>query len=692
MALSIGAAVSDAIQWLSSELRRTLDDEMLADSPALGLPSSPFSSRRPSPCYSEADCFLPSPVRRTAPAAAVSLDCLLSWQDTLDEASCDSAPLDVSSTPSTCGESPGGGTSDLKSRLSQTSSGASPLCAAQRPLAGEASASCTARRNSPFPVDPDLNRRLFLYYGDPCSLKVDAVVCFINEAFKPIDHLGARLALIGGDELVDEQRHLERCKAGEARICRSFNLPSSHIIYTVGPRCNSKYVTATHNALNSCLRESLLLLGEKSLSSVAVPLYSPGTAARRSLRRASSSAAALRPHNLRRMQPREDSESLPGRDSFSARDDAPCRDTRETPSPEVCRLAGEDGDEADAFLHTSLRSLRRWMEKLREKLDAVVLIVDDCQDMRACEAFVGLYFPRNEAEEAAALRGLPEEVGDACGQIEVAERRMRVEREGSRSSLRASPSLSRGEITSQFGSLFMPACDSDADEDPRAPFEEASRILNSADVSFTDAKACTETEKRLQALSAPRDLAAGVDSEALYHRYLRQASAIADCTAFKQLDAVGFLSPRGTDRAGRPLILFFAALFPSTPVDAHLVLLYIIKSLDPYIRDKYTLLYVNTEVHHSHMPSMALWKEFFHLFSQYENTLDQLLVLHPGLLFKAAFACMRPYLPAHLWHGTFYLDSIKDLSMHVDDAHLLLPNFVVEFDKRPRKKLLGLSL
>ncbi|RQX70894.1 macro domain-containing protein, partial [Toxoplasma gondii CAST] len=78
MALSIGAAVSDAIQWLSSELRRTLDDEMLADSPALGLPSSPFSSRRPSPCYSEADCFLPSPVRRTAPAAAVSLDCLLS--------------------------------------------------------------------------------------------------------------------------------------------------------------------------------------------------------------------------------------------------------------------------------------------------------------------------------------------------------------------------------------------------------------------------------------------------------------------------------------------------------------------------------------------------------------------------------------------------------------------------------------
>lgn len=84
------------------------------------------------------------------------------------------------------------------------------------------------------------------------------------------------------------------------------------------------------------------------------------------------------------------------------------------------------------------------------------------------------------------------------------------------------------------------------------------------------------------------------DSEVLYHRYLRQASAISNCAAFRQLDKLNFLYPSSTDKAGRRVVVFLAALFPSSAVDAGLVLLYIIKTLDPYIRDKYTLLYVNT--------------------------------------------------------------------------------------------------
>ncbi|CBZ55405.1 hypothetical protein NCLIV_058280 [Neospora caninum Liverpool] len=688
MALSIGAVVSDAVQWLSTEIRKTLDEEVLGESPALSCPRSPDSPTRVA--FGEEDRFSSPRQRVVTRAASVSLDCLVCWQDALETAPCCSAPfLDASSTPSTCGDSPCEAASLRdRHRATQTRSDSSSFRAERNAcslhahaerrnspsFAWEDHAEKHARETNPFPVDEGLNRRLFLHYGDPCTLKVDAIVCFINEAFKPIDKLGTRLAIIGGDELADEVRHLERCKAGEARICRSFNLPSSHVIYTVGPRFNSKYITATHNALNGCLRESLLLLDENGLTTVAVPLYSVSAA--HSRRSSSLASAALPPHSLRRMQRREE----PG----SPGETRAAREGREAHA-DVCRLAGESGDEADAYVHTSLRTLRRWMERLREKLDAVVLIVDDVQEMRACEAFVKLYFPRNEAEEAEALYGLPEELGDAFGQIEVVERRMRVGREGS-----AASHVQSGEITAQFGSLFMRACESDSEDGGLSPREE-NRILNSADVSFTDAKACTETERRINALNATQD-PAGVDSEALYHRYLRQASAIADCVAFQQLDAIGFLSPRGTDRAGRPLVVFFAALFPSTPVDAHLVLLYIIKTLDPYIRDKYTLLYVNTEVHHSHMPSMALWKEFFHLFSQYENTLDQLLVLHPGFLFKAAFACMWPYLPTNLWRGTFYLDSIKDLSTHVDERQLRLPNYVVEYDQLPRKRILGLRL
>lgn len=47
------------------------------------------------------------------------------------------------------------------------------------------------------------------------------------------------------------------------------------------------------------------------------------------------------------------------------------------------------------------------------------------------------------------------------------------------------------------------------------------------------------------------------------------------------------------------------------------------------------------------------------MMEKFEDNLDQLLVLHPGLLFKAAFTCCWPYLASHVWNGTVYLKSLK---------------------------------
>ncbi|PHJ24918.1 macro domain-containing protein [Cystoisospora suis] len=356
------------------------------------------------------------------------------------------------------------------------------------------------------------------------------------------------------------------------------------------------------------------------------------------------------------------------------------------------------------------------MEKLREKLVAVVLVVpDDSQEdgegEKAYEHFIKLYFPRSPFEEAEALIHLPQETGDIYGQIEVSERRIRIDKDGYKRNQKSPSSSSKmytgSESSStgrsaphQFGRLLMRPDDDDDDEDGDGNFalnrkgqEEEDEdefdhvILRCTDVSFTDAQSSTETERRLKALTSSPGIQDPVygweeDSETVYHRYLRQASAIGDCVAFRQLDKLNFLYPCSTDKAGRRVIVFLAALFPSSAVDAGIVLLYIIKTLDPYIRDKYTLLYVNTEVHHSNMPCMALWKEFFNLFPKYENTLDQLLVLHPGILFKTAFACCWPYISSSIWNGTIYLDHIQDLYKHIDEKTLLLPNYVKEYDQK----------
>lgn len=93
----------------------------------------------------------------------------------------------------------------------------------------------------------------------------------------------------------------------------------------------------------------------------------------------------------------------------------------------------------------------------------------------------------------------------------------------------------------------------------------------------------------------PRSSVVGVDSsETIYQSYLRQANILAESEAGLQLQQLHFIYPSGFDNAGRPIVVFLAAVFPAATVDSFVLLLHIIRTLDPFIRDKYTLLYVNS--------------------------------------------------------------------------------------------------
>ena len=49
------------------------------------------------------------------------------------------------------------------------------------------------------------------------------------------------------------------CKTGEAKITEGFGLLSRHVIHTVGPRYNIKYITAAEGALYSSYRNVIQL-------------------------------------------------------------------------------------------------------------------------------------------------------------------------------------------------------------------------------------------------------------------------------------------------------------------------------------------------------------------------------------------------------------------------------------------------
>ncbi len=135
---------------------------------------------------------------------------------------------------------------------------------------------------------PALRRdgRLVLWQGDITTLKVDAIVNAANSAlrgcFYPlhscIDNIihtksGIQLRLFC-DDIMNRQNHDE--PPGRAKITPAFNLPSGHIIHTVGPVVGREVLEKDRYLLSSCYRSCLSLAAESGCESIAFCCISTG--------------------------------------------------------------------------------------------------------------------------------------------------------------------------------------------------------------------------------------------------------------------------------------------------------------------------------------------------------------------------------------------------------------------------------
>ncbi|XP_074295834.1 uncharacterized protein LOC141623616 isoform X3 [Silene latifolia] len=138
------------------------------------------------------------------------------------------------------------------------------------PLAS-ASTSDTATNGimSTFPVDHEINLRVYLWRGHPWNIEVDAVVNSTNEALDEA-HSSPGLHAAAGPGLAEESSTLGGCRTGMAKITSAYDLPARKVIHTVGPKYAVKYHTAAENALSHCYRSCLELLIENELQSIAM--------------------------------------------------------------------------------------------------------------------------------------------------------------------------------------------------------------------------------------------------------------------------------------------------------------------------------------------------------------------------------------------------------------------------------------
>uniref|UniRef100_A0A671UCR3 Ganglioside induced differentiation associated protein 2 n=1 Tax=Sparus aurata TaxID=8175 RepID=A0A671UCR3_SPAAU len=121
---------------------------------------------------------------------------------------------------------------------------------------------------SPFPIRPDINRKIILFTGDVALLNCTSIVNTSNESLNDKNPVSDSIHQLAGPELRDELLKLKGCRTGEAKLTKGFNLAARFIIHTVGPKYKAKYRTAAESSLYSCYRNIMQLAAEQSMASV----------------------------------------------------------------------------------------------------------------------------------------------------------------------------------------------------------------------------------------------------------------------------------------------------------------------------------------------------------------------------------------------------------------------------------------